>query len=263
MTTTTLEPTEGGLRAQLDEPAWAAALAAAGIDGAGALAALPGAVDDLVGSAEVDDAVRETARQAAGPAPLVFEVLTGHGARGVLARITTDGLAAAVAARVVVPGAGGGEPTAVPGVELTLTRAEHVVGEIMRTFPPVGTERLVDDAPVALPRDVAVTVVRSLSDGDLATARAAYPSAADEIPDVLEALGRGTSASASVTLRSPGHAVVLQWLCTDDGWVALSTTGPDVVHTARSRDEVRGDLVGLVAGALSALASSTGRRSDG
>jgi len=258
----TLEPTGGGLRVQLDEPAWATALAAAGIDDAGVLASLPGVVDDPAGSAEVDEAVRETARQAAGSAPLVLEVLTGHGDRGVLARITTDGLAAAVAARVVVPGTGGA-PTAVPGVELTLTRAEHVVGEVMRTFPPVGTERLVDDAPVVLPREVAVTVVRALADGDATTARAVYPSDAGELPAVLEALGRGTSASASLTLRSPGRVVVLQWLCTGDGWVAVATTGTDVVHTARSREEIRSDLVGLVAGALTAVSESTERRHDG
>lgn len=251
--TLTLAPAIDGLRAHLDEPAWAALVAATGAAGrsAGTLAPLAEADDT-----RADEPLVAAARLALGQAPIVLEVQTGSHGRGLLAQVGCDAETVGLAVRALLPAEDGSGPLAVPGVEVGANQTSNVVAELMRLFPADGTTRIDGVASVTLPHELSLTLNHALRAGDTALARhiseqAGWP----EPPEVLAAIARGTTASATVTIRVAGSAttVVQQWLLCDAGWVLLTVRGTLVTHTPQSRDDVAASLVRLLAGAFATL----------
>ncbi|MET1038484.1 MAG: hypothetical protein ABW075_09430 [Aeromicrobium sp.] len=248
-----LEVAPDGLRSRLDEPDWAALIAAADVPGrpATALAALEPAT-----VATLDEPLVAAAALALGKAPIQLEVQTGAGEHGVVAQIGCDAVATGVAVRALVAAPDGSGPLAVPGVEVSANRTAHVIAEIMRLFPAGGQTRHADASPVTMPHELSLTLHQAIRTGDDKLARLVAEQAGfSEPPDVLVSLARGSSASATVTVRVAGHAttVVQQWLLCDVGWVLLTVQGTRVTHTVQSRDEVRDALVRTLAGAFAAV----------
>lgn len=251
--TATLAPTIDGLRAHLDEPAWAALVAAAGTTGAAAGALAPLAEAD---DTRADEPLVAAVRLALGQAPIVLDLQTGSEGRGLLAQVGCDAETVGLAVRALLPADDGSGPLVVPGIEVGANQTCNVVAELMRLFPAGGATRIDDAAPATLPHELSLALNRALRDGDGALARhiseqAGWP----EPPDVLAALARGATASATMTIRVAGSptTVVQQWLLCDAGWVLLTVHGSLVTHTTQSRDEVAASLVRLIAGAFATM----------
>ncbi|MET0929418.1 MAG: hypothetical protein ABWX74_07860 [Aeromicrobium sp.] len=254
-----LEVAPDGLRTRLDEPDWAALVAAANVSArpAGAFAAL-----EPANVASLDEPLVAAAALALGTAPVHLELQTGAGDHGVLAQIGCDAVATGVAVRALVAAPDGSGPVAVPGVEVGANSTQNVVAEIMRLFPGGGLTRHTGGSPVTIPHELSLTLHQAVRSGDDALARlvaqqAGYP----EPPDVLVSLARGTTASATLTVRVAGSpmTVVQQWMLCDVGWVLLTVRGTLVTHTAQSRDEVRDSLIRTMAGAFAATRAVSGR----
>lgn len=264
MSTPTLELDGGGLRVRLDEPQWADVAGATGLDlAASALRPLVDADPEGAAGATgvdpgpADPAVVEAARLALGPAPVSVSLVTGAGDRGVLATMGADPVSLGLATRVLVAAADGSGPQGVPGVELTASLAGQAVSELMRLFPAGGGERHVAADPVVLPADQSMVIARAVEQGDVALARrAARACGFDDVPELLTSIAHGSLASARLTVQVAGRPdqQLRQWLLADVGWVSLGLRGRDAVHVARSREEVRAELVDLLAGAFDAAA---------
>lgn len=257
---------DGCQRVRLDEDDWQVVVAAAAVPDEllGALTPLPVPAPGTAPAAEADATVVSAAALAAGPARVRLDVTTVSGGRGVVAVFGTDGTVAAEATRVLVL-SDAGEPTAlVPGVELSVFRAEHVVAQVMRLVPPdvpLGPAEPVDS--IALPHADALVLAEAVRSGDDALARqVAADRGWSEVPAVLTALADGVRANVTVALRvgGQGTAVVRRWLQSDLGWVGLAVTGEDVVHTPCSRDDVASELVYSLTGAFAAALGQGGPR---
>ncbi|MET0448867.1 MAG: hypothetical protein ABW004_10685 [Aeromicrobium sp.] len=247
-----LEVAPDGLRTRLDEPDWAALVDAANVSvrPAGAFAALEPAT-----VASLDEPLVAAAAMALGNAPIHLEIQTGAGDHGVIAQIGCDPVATGVAVRALLAAPDGSGPVAVPGVEVGANSTKNVVAEIMRLFPADGLTRHTDGAPVTIPHELSLTLHQAVQSGDDRLARLVAQQAGwPEPPDVLVSLARGTTASATITVRVAGSptTVVQQWLLCDVGWVLLTVRGSLVTHTVQSRAEVRASLVRTMSGALTA-----------
>jgi len=244
------------VRHELAEPEWAAVAGSTGLDlGASPLRPLT----DTDAAADPDEAVVAAAGLALGRADVGVTLLAGTSDRGVLAQLGADDRLLGSAVRAVV--AAGGEPQAVPGVRLAAAPAHRLVAETMRLVPPGGDERDLPAAPVAIDRHDALVVARSLDIDPRVALAACRRAGHDDVPPVLRALARGTSASVTLTVSTgatPVHAV-RQWLLTDSGWVGLTLRGSRVVHAPRSRDELATELVALLAGAYDAARAARRR----
>ncbi|MCD9199888.1 hypothetical protein [Aeromicrobium wangtongii] len=244
-----LEVAPDGLRAQLTEPAWASVVAASSAEVSGALAPLEPASPDE----RPDEPLAAAAALALGGAPVHVELVTGEGDRGVIAQIGCDAVATGLAVRALVAGADGAGPVVVPGVEVSTNQAANVVAEIMRLFPAAGLSRHADPSPATMPHELSLTLHEAIRTGDQQVAQLVAEQAGFESPpDVLVSLARGTTASATATIRVRGSAttVVQQWLLCDVGWVLLTIRGTQVTHTAQSRNEVADTFVRLMTTAL-------------
>jgi hypothetical protein len=262
--TVQLEKGPDGLRARLSESEWAAAQRDSSV--AGVLAPLdepPGAADAApVDAAPIDAALVAAVDLALGGGPVHVEMATGAGDRGVVAQLGCDATATAVAVRALVPASDGSGPVAVPGVEVGLNEIDHVMVEMMRLLPPGGQVRHAPRSPLTMPHELALTLHQAVRAGDDRLARLVAEQAGfDAPPDALVELARGTTASATVTVRVAGSptTVVQQWLLCDAGWVLLTVRGALVTHTVHSRDEVRDSLAHTLTGAFAAAAEVSGR----
>ena len=243
-----------GLRTQLSEDDWSSVVVAADPPEppTGALAPLPSAAP---GGVDVAEPLAAAARLALGTAGVRIDIPTGAGDRGLVAQIGCDAVAAGVAVRALVAADDGSGPLAVPGVEIGVNEPANVVAEIMRLFPGGGLTRHTDGKPVTLPHELSLTLHQAVRSGDDQLAgHVAEQAGWAAPPEVLVALATGTTASATVTVRVAGSptTVIQQWLLCDVGWVLLTVRGTHVTHTVQSRDEVRGELVSVLSGALAA-----------
>lgn len=261
-----LAPTDAGLRTRLSEGQWAALVSATGLEGGDhALRPLPDADGT---SEEFDDALVEAARVAVGPAPVAVELVSGAddpAPGGVALRLGTDLVSTGIAVRRLVRPADRAGPRPVPGVELSANRAGNVLGEVLRAFPPGGEQRDLDDIPVALPAETALTLVRALESGDDDLVDdTSELCGLDGPPELLVSLAAGASATVTMTTHLAGHAEVRvdQWLLAGVGWVHLTVSGGQVRHRVRSRREVAQDLTYTFAGVMDA-AAQRGEADDG
>ncbi|MEG9227543.1 hypothetical protein [Aeromicrobium sp. Sec7.5] len=243
----------------LDEAAWTDLVRATGLDVT--TAPLRPLGDHTTGADHPEPALVEAAALALGRADVGITLMSGAGDRGVLAQLGSDRQTMGAAVRAVVPGDAG--PLPVPGVRLGAHPSSGLVDQVMRLVPPGGEERGLPRAPVALDQETALVIARTAT-GDLDVALAAARRAGlDDVPPVLQALARGTSASVTMTVSTsaqPLHAV-RQWLLTDQGWVSLTVRGSRVVHTACSRAELAAATTSMVAGAWDAALAAQGRAS--
>ncbi|WP_158374829.1 hypothetical protein [Cellulosimicrobium cellulans] len=250
--TATLAPLDGGLRARLRERDWA--VASAGVQGlpgwAGALpvdrdgsAVEPGGAD---GPDPVDPVLRAAA-EGAGAALVTVEVAAAAGERALLAVLWSDAEAGSGLARGVdvVPGAGLAGTTPRPGVEVSAFPAERLVDEALRHVPAAPVR--VAAAPASVPEELTIALAQAIRTGDTTTVDALCTElGTDGPPAVVEAAVRGTDGSLVVSVASRGRTDVstLSMLRTDAGWVELTRTADgQVVHTPRSREDVRAALL--------------------
>lgn len=251
----------GAARLRADEGDWAAAVAATDVpvEQAGALAPLTEPADGVT-----DPSVVSAAELSIGPAQLHIDVTTVSGDRGLIASIGSDGVVGASAARVLlVPR--GGEPTSfVPGVELSLFRAENVTSEIMRLLPPdapLATGAV--PAPITILHADALVLSEAVQTGDQAlAAQIAADNGWDEVPEVLSALADGVRANATIALRVAGRSnlVVRRWLQSELGWVGLAIADGTIVHTPCTRKDIARELTYSLAGAFEAALAGAGHR---
>lgn len=243
----------------LDEAAWADLVRATGLGTT--TSPLRPLGDHAAGADHPEPALVEATALALGRADVGVTLMSGVGERGIVAQLGSDRQALGVATRAVVPGESG--PIAVPGVQLGAYPPSRLVDQVMRLVPPGGDERGLPNRPVAVDQETALVVARTaVADPEvaLATARRA---GLDDVPPVLQALARGTSASVTMTVSTSGQPLhaVRQWLLTDQGWVSLTIRGSRVVHTACSRAELATATTSMVAGAWDAALAAQGRAS--
>lgn len=264
--TRVLEPLDGALRARLDEPDWAAARA--GVPG------LPGWADVLPvgrdGSPVGDpgdtgddvDPVLRAAVEAAGASVVTIEVAAAAGERALLAVLWSDTRAGSGLARGVdvVPGAGLAGTTPRPGVEVSAFPVEQLVDEVLRHVPDAPVR--VETVPATVPEELTVALARAIRAGDatvLDTLSAEI--GGDGPPAVVEAAVRTTDGSLVVSVGSRGREDVstLSLLRCDAGWVELTRTADaQVVHTPRTREDVRAALLYDLTGRFTAAADAEG-----
>lgn len=243
----------------LDEAAWADLVRATGLDVK--TAPLRPLGDHPEGREPPEPALVEAAALALGRADVGVTLMSGAGERGVVAQLGSDRQALGVAVRAVVAGDSG--PVAVPGVRLGAHPPSDLVDQVMRLVPPGGDERGLPRRPVAVDQETALVIARTaITDADVALA-AARRAGLDDVPPVLQALARGTSASVTMTVSTSGQPLhaVRQWLLTDQGWVSLTIRGTRVVHTACSRAELAAATTSMVAGAWDAALAAQRRAS--
>lgn len=254
------EKVDGAARLHAEEAEWAAAVAATGVPSelAGALAPLAGADTTTV----TDPSVVSAAELSLGPAQVHLDVTTVSGDRGVIASLGSDGVVAASAARVLVVPRGGEPTTFVPGVELSLFRAENLAAEIMRLLPPdapLAAESVGE--PVTLRHADALVLSQAVQSGDDAMAtQIAADNGWDEVPEVLSALADGVRANATVAFRVAGRSnlVVRRWLQSELGWVGLAIADGTIVHTPCSREDIANELVYSLTGAFEVALAGAG-----
>lgn len=248
------------MRSGLDEASWAAVVAETGLD----TAASP--LRPLGEHAAPVDAPQATHVEAAalalGRADVGISLLSGTNHSGVIAQLGANTSVLGVALRAVLSGVGGAEgPVAVPGVELGAGHAGAMVEEVMRLVPPGGEVRDLPDGSVGLEREDALVMARTAVADEPVAAAAARRSGLDEVPEVIRAVARGTTASVTLTISTSAARLyaVRQWLLTDAGWVSLTMLGRRVVHAPRSRDELAAELTALLAGAWDSALAARGR----
>jgi hypothetical protein len=266
--TDVLAPDDGALRARLGEQAWARAstgipslpgwATALPVDRDGAPVTAPaGAPDDV-------DPVLRAAVEAGGAAVVAVEVAAVGGERALLAVLWSDAEAGSGLARGidVTPGTGLGGTSPRPGVEVSAFPVSRLVDEVLRHVPeaPVRTEV----APATVPEELTVALAQAIRTGDRATVDALCAElGTDGPPAVVEATVRGTDGSLVISVSSRGRDDVsaLSLLRTEAGWVELTRTADaQVVHTPRSREDVRAallyDLTGRIDAATTAEAGA-------
>lgn len=252
---------DGAARVRADEADWAAAIASAGVppELAGALAPLAEPTADVP-----DSAVVSAAELSVGPAQLHLDVTTVSGDRGLIASFGSDGVVAASAARVLLVPRGGEATSFVPGVELSLFRAEHLVGEIMRLLPPDAPFAASSAAePITVRHADALVLSQAVQSGDQAlAAQIAADNGWDEVPEVLSALADGVRANATIAFRVAGRSslVVRRWLQSELGWVGIAIADGTIVHTPCSRQDVANELTYSLTGAFEVALAGVGHR---
>ncbi|HYQ77320.1 hypothetical protein [Cellulomonas sp.] len=251
--TATLAPEDGALRARLGEQEWAAA--SAGVPGLpGWAGVLPvdrdGSAVAPAGPAERSgdpDPVLRAAVEGAGAATVTIEVAAAAGDRALLAVLWCDPAAGSGLARGVdvVPGAGLAGSTPRPGVEVSAFPVGRLLDEVLRHVPDAPVR--VAAAPATVPEELTIALAQAIRTGDTTTVDALCAElGTDGPPAVVEAAVRGTDGSLVVSVASRGRADVstLSLLRTDAGWVELARTADGhVVHTPRSREDVRTTLL--------------------
>lgn len=259
--TPVLAPLDGALRARLDEHAWAAS--SAGVPGLpGWAGVLPADRDGspVAGAAAAQDVdpVLRAAVEGAGAAVVTIEVASTAGQRALLAVLWSDTRAGSGLARGVdvVPGAGLAATTPRPGVEVSAFGVERLVDEVLRHVPEAPT--WVETAPATVPEELTIALARATRTGD-ATVRDALSAeiGGDGPPAVVEAAVRTTDGSLVVSVGSRGREDVstLGLLRCDAGWVELTRTADaQVVHTPRTREDVRTALLYDLTGRFAAAA---------
>lgn len=287
-----LEPLDGALRARLGEQEWAAA--SAGVTGLpGWAAVLPVDRDgspvrpvDPDGSVEPDpdatpvrgvpavdpdapatpaegvDPVLRAAVEGAGAAVVTVEVAAAAGDRALLAVLWSDTRAGSGLARGVdvVPGAGLAGTTPRPGVEVSAFPVERLVDEVLRHVPDAPVR--VEAAPATVPEELTIALAQALRTGDSTTVDTLSAEiGTDGPPAVVEAAVRTMDGSLVVSVGSRGRQDVstLSLLRCDAGWVELTRTADaQVVHTPRSREDVRTALLYDLTGRFTDAAESEG-----
>jgi hypothetical protein len=230
-----LEPEEDALRARLDEPTWAAALA----------------------SEEGGEVVAGARLAARGPVRV--QVLTRAADRVVAADLGAAADGAAGAVRVSVVEADG---RVVPrdGVELSLFRSARLAPEVLRLLPPDGPAPVEGATAFTIPVEAALVVSRALREQDEALARLAAATAGlDGVPPLLEALSDSLRGEATVTVVA-GEQVLgtRRWLLCQLGWVHVELTPDGVLHSPVDRGGILDTLVRDVAAAWELLATPQG-----
>lgn len=268
--TATLAPLDGALRARLRERDWAAA--SAGVTGLpGWAGVLPvdrdGSAVEPPAPARADaadgvDPLLRAAVEGAGAALVTVEVAAAAGDRALLAVLWSDAQAGSGLARGVdvVPGAGPAGTTPRPGVEVSAFPAAGLVDEVLRHVPDAPVR--VAAAPATVPEELTIALAQAIRTGDTATVDALCAElGTDGPPAVVEAAVRGTDGSLVVSVGSRGSTDVstLSLLRTHAGWVELTRTADGhVVHTPRSREDVRAALGYDLTGRFAARAAARG-----
>ena len=247
-------PLAGALRARVDERMWRRLWSPA--DGmTGALEPLT----ELAEQGEVSAEARAAARLACGAAPIRIDLATADGRRGVLASWGCTGDAAAGAARVLAAPAGE-EMRRTPGVEVSSCRPARIADELLRLFPP-GPDRVAVELsdPISLPVESAAMLPQVLAD-DRLLPEWLRQCDLTEVPPVLQALAeRPPRARADLTMRVPDGPVAMRtWLRTGFGWVSIALAGDRAVHRLQGREDIRVDLVSLLAAAYDHVLEGAG-----
>lgn len=257
---------DGALRARLGEqewaetgaavtglPGWAAALP---VDRDGTPVTVPaGAPDDV-------DPVLRAAVEGGGAAVVAVEVAAAARERAVLAVLWSDAEAGSALARGVdvTPGAGPAGTTPRPGVEVSAFPVSRLVDEVLRHVPDAPVR--VGAAPATVPEELTVALAQAMRTGDHATVDALCAElGTDGPPAVLDTAVRSTDGNVVVSVSSRGRPDVsaLGLLRTDAGWVELTRTADArIVHTPRSRADVRAALLHDLTGRFAAAATEAG-----
>lgn len=251
---------DGGTpRVRLDESAWAAAVAATGVptEHRGGLTPMADPADD-----RPDPDVVAAAALALGGSVHV-DVTSVGGEAGVVTSMGCAADAAAVASRALAVAVADSPTVAVPGVELTLVRPQHLVTEILRVLPPDPTTDARPGEPVTLAHDRALVLSAALRDGDEALAdEVASQERWDEVPELLRSLAAEVRGNGTVAIRVRGSddVIVRRWLLCDLGWVRLSVEDGRVTHTPCDRAAIGRDLVHALTGAFEFALTGAGSR---
>jgi hypothetical protein len=263
--TATLAPLDGALRARLGEQEWA--WACAGVDGLpgwaavlpvdrdGSAVAIPGE-----GMADAGDPVLRGAVTAGSSARVAVEVAATSGDRAVLAVLRADARAGSCLARGVdvVPGAGLAGTIPRPGVEVSAFPAQQLVDEVLRQVPPAPVRT--EAGAAAVPEELTIALAVALRTGDRSTVDALCAElGTDGPPAVVESAVRSTDGSLVVSVRSVGRTdvSVLSLLRCDAGWVELTRTADEqVLHTPRSREDIRSALLHDLTGRFTSAADT-------
>jgi hypothetical protein len=264
--TATLTSLDGALRARLDEQEWA--WASAGVDDLpGWAAVLPvdrdGSAVDAPGEGAADD-VDPVLRGAVtgGRTQVAVEVAAASADRAVLAVLRADARAGSGLVRGVdvVPGAGPAGTTPRPGVEVSAFPVARLVEEVLRHVPPAPVRTAA--GPATVPEELTVALARALRTGDRTTVDALCAElGAYGPPAVVESPVRSTDGSLVVSVRSVGRTdvSVLNLLRCDAGWVELTRTADEqVLHTPRSREDIRTALLHDLTGRFASAADTAG-----
>lgn len=233
-----------GLPSVADGPSAPAAAAPA--------AAAPAAVDPVL----------RAAVEGGGAARVTIEVAAAAGERAVLAVLWSDAEAGSGIARGVdvVPGAGLAGTRPRPGVEVSAFPVEALVDEVLRHVPDAPVR--VAAAPATVPEELTVALAQALRTGDATTVDAlAAEIGGDGVPAVVDAAVRTTDGSLVVSVSSRGRQDVsaLSLLHCDAGWVELARTrDARIVHTPRTREDLRTALLYDLTGRFSAAADAQG-----
>lgn len=270
--TPVLAPLDGALRARLDEREWAAASAGvpglpgwAGVlpvDRDGSVVSPPPPPPAGTAAPEGVDPVLRAAVEGGAAALVVVEVAAAASERALLAVLRSDTEAGSGLARGVdvVPGAGLAGTTPRPGVEVSAFPVSRLVDEVLRHVPDAPVR--VPAAPATVPEELTIALAQAIRTGDTATVDALCAElGADGPPAVVGAAVRGTDGSLVVSVASHGRTDVsaLSLLRTDAGWVELTRTADGhVVHTPRSREDVRTALLHDLTGRLAAATAPRG-----
>ena len=255
--TAVLAPVDGALRARLGEHEWAVASAGvAGLPGwaevlpvdrdGSPVAPPPPPADAAAAPAGVDPVLR-AAVEGGAAALVAVEVAAAAGERALLAVLWSDAEAGSGVARGVdvVPDAGLAGTTPRPGVEVSAFPVAGLVDEVLRHVPDAPVR--VAAAPATVPEELTIALAQAIRGGDTATVDALCAElGTDGPPAVVEAAVRGVDGSLVVSVASRGRTDVstLSLLRTDAGWVELTRTADgQVVHTPRSREDVRAALL--------------------
>ncbi|TKR24399.1 hypothetical protein FA014_06365 [Cellulomonas hominis] len=254
--TAVLAPVDGAFRARLGEQDWAAAsegvpglpgwAGVLAVDRDGSAAAPPPAADAARSPADVDPVLR-AAVEGGAAALVAVEVAVAAGERALLAVLWSDTDAGSGLARGVdvVPGGGLAGTTPRPGVEVSAFPTSQLVDEVLRHVPAAPVR--VVAAPATVPEELTIALAQAIRTGDTTTVDALCAElGAGGPPAVVEAAVRGTDGSLVVSVASRGRTDVstLSLLRTDAGWVELTRTADgQVVHTSRSREDVRAALL--------------------
>ncbi|WP_431838370.1 hypothetical protein [Cellulomonas sp. Y8] len=268
--TAALAPLDGALRTRLGERDWAAA--SAGVPGlpgwaevlpvdrdGSPVAPPPPPADDAAAPEGVDPVLR-AAVEGGAAALVAVEMAAAAGERALLAVLWSDAQAGSGVARGVdvVPGAGLAGTTPRPGVEVSAFPVSRLVDEVLRHVPDAPVR--VTAAPATVPEELTIALAQAIRTGDSATVDALCAElGTDGPPAVVEAAVRGTDGSLVVSVASRGRTDVstLSLLRTDAGWVELTRTADgQVVHTPRSREDVRAALLHDLTGRFTAATAT-------
>ncbi len=258
-----LKVLDGGMRARLSEDEWRGLY-----DVAETPEESSGPLDPLGDTAstvsEFDEGLVAGAELALGKGVVRIDVTTMSVDRGLVAKLGSDGHAAAASVRVIAALSEDAPATPVPGVEVSVVHAEDLVREVMRLFPPDGPIKTSGGGEaVTLPQEQALVLAKAIrEDNSRLASEVASQCGWSEVPEVLISLAQDIRANAALAISVVGSdsIVLRRWLQCDLGWVSMAVLDGQITHRVCTRDDIRDDLTYALTGAFEfAFAGVSGR----